>query len=269
MSHLETSLWKASLSNFGDWTEYATSWYDQATHNDPVHISRLRIPQSFVDGLPRTLRPALRERVAYHQYHLLLSVTSLRGELPMPPRCTDSSVPTASISAWFGSLHRRKPNQTRQQKTCGNRYTSVLRQVAPTQTHPKTGAHPSGYAPGKKAADPNPYLPESVQGRPLPHPAPWYNVHGRSYNFCILALCAFPGVFHPDLVPHPPCTHTLPLSYYGKTGPLRRTCSELPPYITSKSAPSPMQTANPNLKMNYTPRTAPQPSESESVWPNP
>ena len=28
-------------------------------------------------------------------------------------------------------------------------------------------------------------------------------------------------------------------------------------------------TANPNPKRNYTPRTAPQPSESESVWPNP
>ena len=77
---------KARLGNWGDWTEYATSWYDQAMHNDLVHISRLRIPQSFVDGLPRTLRPALRERVAYHQYHLLLSVTSLRGELPIPPR---------------------------------------------------------------------------------------------------------------------------------------------------------------------------------------
>ena len=51
----------------------------------------------------------MRERVAYHQYHLLLSVTSLRGELPMPRRCTDSSVPTASISAWFGSLRCRKP----------------------------------------------------------------------------------------------------------------------------------------------------------------
>ena len=105
---------KAWLGNWGEWTEYATSWYDQATHNDLVHISRLRIPQSFVNGLPRTLRPALRDRVAYHQYHLLLSVTSLHGELPMPPRCTDSSVPTASISAWFGSLRCRKnqPNPT-------------------------------------------------------------------------------------------------------------------------------------------------------------
>ena len=100
---------KAWLRNWGERTEYATSWYDQATHNDLVHISRLRIPQSFVDGLPQTLRPALHERVAHHQYHLLLSVTSLRGELPMPPRCTDSSVPTASISAWFGSLRCRKP----------------------------------------------------------------------------------------------------------------------------------------------------------------
>ena len=85
--------------------------------NDLVHISCLWIPQSFVNGLPRALRPALRERVAYHQYHLLLSVTSLRGELPMLPQCTDSSVPAVSISAWFGSLHRRKPQPNPTAKT--------------------------------------------------------------------------------------------------------------------------------------------------------
>ena len=75
---------------------------------------RLRIPQSFVDDLPLPLQPALRERVAYHQYHLLLSVMALRGELPMPPQYTDSFVPTQSVSAWFGSLHPRKtqPNPT-------------------------------------------------------------------------------------------------------------------------------------------------------------
>ena len=48
------AFWKAWLSNGGDWTEYATSWYDQATHNDLVHISRLRIPQSFVDPASNT-----------------------------------------------------------------------------------------------------------------------------------------------------------------------------------------------------------------------
>ena len=56
----------------------------------------------------------------------------------------DSSVPTASISAWFGSLRCRKPQ-------------------------------------------PNPTTKNLCE------------------NFCILALCAFPGVFHPDLVLPPPC----------------------------------------------------------------
>ena len=40
--------------------------------------------------LQKKQRPALCERVACHQYHFLLSVASLRGELPMPPRCTFS-----------------------------------------------------------------------------------------------------------------------------------------------------------------------------------
>ena len=95
-----------------------------SSHSHLVHISRLRIPQSFFDGVPRALRRALRERVAYHQYHLLLSVTSPRGELPMPPQCTDTIVSATSISAWFGSLRPRKtpPNPTA--KTRGNRYTS-------------------------------------------------------------------------------------------------------------------------------------------------
>ena len=67
----------AFLSNWGDWTEYATSWYDQAALDDLMHIAHLRIPQSFVDGPPRLLQPALRERVAYHQYHLLLSFAAV------------------------------------------------------------------------------------------------------------------------------------------------------------------------------------------------
>ena len=34
------------------------------------------------------------------------------------------------------------PNQTQQQKTCGNRYTSLLRHVLPTQTHPPQNRRP-------------------------------------------------------------------------------------------------------------------------------
>ena len=94
--------------NRGDWTDYATDWYDHAIPDDHVHVSRLCIPQSFVEGLPKSLQPALHEREVYHQYHSLLSGTSHRGELPMPPRYTDPLVPSQSISAWFGSLRPRK-----------------------------------------------------------------------------------------------------------------------------------------------------------------
>jgi hypothetical protein len=72
--------------------------------------------------------------------------------------------------------------------------------------HPIMSARPTGYMPGKKAADPTPYLQESVQGRPLPHSASGYTLHGRSTDFCILTLCAFPDMFHPALVTPPPCS---------------------------------------------------------------
>ena len=74
----------------------------------------------------------------------------------------------------------------------------------PRHTHPKIGAHPSGYTPDKQT-DPNRHLPESVQGRPLPHPASWYTLQGRSYNFCIITLCAFPDMSRHGLVLPPPC----------------------------------------------------------------
>ena len=40
-------------------------------------------------------------------------------------------------------------------------------------------------------------------------------------------------------------------------------------FVTLYNTFSLYYTANPNPKRNYTPRTAPQHSESESVWPNP
>ena len=58
------------------------------TRHHIVHIFRLRIPQSFVDGLPPPLRPTLRKRVAYHQYHLPLLVTVVEGVSRSESICT-------------------------------------------------------------------------------------------------------------------------------------------------------------------------------------
>ena len=57
---------------------------DQATGDDFRHVSGLHSAQSFVEGRPELLRPALRESVACHPSHPLLSVTPLKGEFLMP-----------------------------------------------------------------------------------------------------------------------------------------------------------------------------------------
>ena len=43
----------------------------------------------------------MRERVSYHQYHLLLPVTVFRSQLPMAPRHAQAVVSSTSISAWL------------------------------------------------------------------------------------------------------------------------------------------------------------------------
>ena len=128
--------------------------------------------------------------------------------LPMPPGCNDSSVPAASVSARFGSL---SPRKTQPNPTAKNLWEQV--HFSPKRSDsdldtpsPKPAPNPASYTPDKQAADPTPYLQESAQSRPLPHTASWYTLHSRSKGFCILALCPFPGMFHPTLATPPPCS---------------------------------------------------------------
>ena len=69
------------------------------------HVSWLRIPTSFIDGLPPKAKRQLRYCVTWFQYHVLLGVTALQGELQMSPRDPDAhKQPSAPISPGFGKL---------------------------------------------------------------------------------------------------------------------------------------------------------------------
>ena len=96
------------------WSGLAQHWLTGAPDEDKDSIARLRIPTSFVQSIPRKLRGELRERVAWHQYHMLLGVTILRSTLPMPPRMDSTPTLTTSASAWYGAIRYRKvtPNPT-------------------------------------------------------------------------------------------------------------------------------------------------------------
>ena len=61
-------------------------------------MSKLRVPQSFIDTVPRDRLHALRFRVAWHQYHMAHAVILLRQSLPMPPRVADGTKHTPSHS---------------------------------------------------------------------------------------------------------------------------------------------------------------------------
>ena len=68
-----------------------------------------RIPQSFIDTVPRERLLELRYRVAWHQYHMMHATTLLRQSLPMPPR-TDgirSNADSRSTPIWYTKLRRR------------------------------------------------------------------------------------------------------------------------------------------------------------------
>ena len=87
----------------------AQRWLDQASPEDLDHISKLRIPQSFIDTVPRERLHELRYRVAWHQYHMMHATTLLRQSLPMPP-CTDGICSNADIRStpiWYTKLRRR------------------------------------------------------------------------------------------------------------------------------------------------------------------
>ena len=61
------------------------------------------------------------DRVAFHQYPLLLSVTALRGGLPMPPCQTVSGTPSTFTSDRLATFHRRnvQPNNPPAKKLWG------------------------------------------------------------------------------------------------------------------------------------------------------
>ena len=167
-----------------------------------MHISCLWIPQSFGDGLPRPLRPALRELIGYHQYQLLLSVTSLHGKLPMPPpppppRFLDSFVRTKSLSAWFGVLRpgKNQPNLTA--KTALRQVHFSQCEMALTQIYPLPSLHhPTGYTPHTKAA---PFLKKFVQSRPISHSP--YTAHLKAFassHYAYLQVCFTPHCSPPQ-----------------------------------------------------------------------
>ena len=79
---------------------------------------------------------------------------------------TDSSLPTQSVSSWFGSLCPRKYNPIQQQKSCGSRCCFPQRDAAQTCFYPPPSQHPpTGNTPDKKAADAAP-LPQTIGPKP-------------------------------------------------------------------------------------------------------
>ena len=70
-------------------------------------VSLLRIPLSFLGTIPLKNRKSLRERVSWHQYHMLHEVIKLRQSLPEPKRQNSLNVPSTSANAWYGTLRAR------------------------------------------------------------------------------------------------------------------------------------------------------------------
>ena len=76
---------------------------------DLKSISMLRIPLSFVEAIPEKAQQNLRQRVSWHQYHMLYEVLALRRNLPMPPRQHPPQQQRAasSVSAWYQTVATR------------------------------------------------------------------------------------------------------------------------------------------------------------------
>ena len=114
----------------------------------------------------------------------------------------NSSVPVASISAWFGSLHRRKPQPN---PTAKNLWEQV---------HFSHATH--GSDPDTPTLKPEPTLLVTRLIKKLLTQTPtsqnrskavrYLTQHpGTPYILQHLTLCVFPGMSHPDLVLPPPC----------------------------------------------------------------
>jgi hypothetical protein len=107
---------KVWLSSWATWYHPAKGWLQQATDTDMEHISCLRVPTSLIEAIPTDLRSQLRERVAWHQYHMLLNTTVLRGILQMPPRDVlgNENSMQPLVPPWFRKLQPKvvTPNPT-------------------------------------------------------------------------------------------------------------------------------------------------------------
>ena len=90
------------------WGDLAQHWISTASAEDLDHISKLRVPRSFIDTVPRNRLHALRYRVAWHQYHMAHAVILLRHSLPMPPREAERAkhTPYHSTPVWYTALCR-------------------------------------------------------------------------------------------------------------------------------------------------------------------
>ena len=106
----------AWVQTWEEWQSLARTWISTATPEDLKSISMLRIPLSFVEAIPEKAQQNLRQRVSWHQYHMLYEVLALRRNLPMPPRQDPPQQQRAasSVSAWYQAVPTRTvvPNPT-------------------------------------------------------------------------------------------------------------------------------------------------------------
>ena len=89
-------------SSWGPWEDHARQWWEGASEEDQHHVACLRVPKSFLEGIPPEGLPFLRARVARHQYQMLLGVhlSCSRAPSPSKPSCIAPSI------SKYGSLVR-------------------------------------------------------------------------------------------------------------------------------------------------------------------
>ena len=93
-----------------------------ASQEDKQKITRLRIPDSFVQGIDPHEKRKLTRQVANQQYQMLLGVTVLRGKRTMPPR-EAAHVESTSIPARYGAIGACKVNPRPTDKTLWDQVT--------------------------------------------------------------------------------------------------------------------------------------------------
>ena len=96
------------------WADLAQQWLTTASPEDLNHISKLRIPLSFVDSAPPPppKKRDLRYRVVWHQYHMIHATALLGQSLTMPPAVPGACrIATASTPMWYMSLRRKAIQQ--------------------------------------------------------------------------------------------------------------------------------------------------------------